>query len=856
MDKLCTQSLTITRNFTAMKEEIRPLPLSWINTTIIEHFEAIALKFPQKVALNDGENILTYKEVLSLTYNIAKKIEVLEGNNNPVIILLENNAFFICTMLACLAKGRGYIPLDAGYSRQRNQQIISHCQAKTIISQSWLTKDYSLNTTLQFIEFNPDFIEGSNKSYNNNPESLAYIIYTSGSTGQPKGVFQNQRNLLYDVMQYINVAEITVEDKLSLLYSPSVNGSIRDIYGALLTGATLFINNLQKHGVTSIPNFISHNELTIYHSIPSIFRTGVTYKSNQSFNTVRLIYLAGDKIFKQDIDIYKQTFSDVCKVYIGIGSTENATIYRQWFIDKKTQINSGVVPVGYEVEDRFMTLVDTKGEEVEKGFLGEIYVRSRYCALGYWMDDELTQKHFILHEDGSRTVKTGDWGLINADGLLAFKGRRDGQIKINGFRVEIGEIESYIRTVEGVDDAAILVRNQYESNKIVAYILLHDYTSLEYIKTKLESILAAHMFPSFFYAVEKIPYLNNFKIDYQALQILDKQNLERENSVNFQDNLPIKKNHLYIKERLLTLWCKYASYESFKNDLTWKMGGGSSLEAVNFIVSLEQEFRVEFPNEWIHEAIKPSIIETQIKQLLNLETPPLKTSENELIHIYVFPPLRGITPQNRAFLRELGKYVPLTLIDYPLIEEWKEEDVSIEKIGQTIEKRIFEKGVHKVFLGHCSGDRIAFYILNQLEEKYPNSLHFFIIDTWSSISFTFIRRIERFGKRVKLLRFVGVTKRYLQYRIGEIVRNKKLQKTPQLKITTEQYPFKPMSIKSHLMISAENDFSEDMMGWKYFLPKLTSELCTFKHSEIYTEEKNQQVVLASILRFIEEIKQS
>jgi len=198
-------------------------------------------------------------------------------------------------------------------------------------------------------------------NFESKPLDLAYIIYTSGSTGQPKGVYQNQRNLLHDVMQYINVSEIDSNDRLSLLYSPSVNGAIRDIYGALLTGATLYTHNLITQGLSSIPRIIEKNQLTIYHSVPNIFRTGLKRKTeNYSFDCVRLIYLAGDKIFKGDIEIFKELFSNDCVVYVGIGSTENATIYRQWFIDKDTKLEDELVPVGFEVPDRVMKLIDEK----------------------------------------------------------------------------------------------------------------------------------------------------------------------------------------------------------------------------------------------------------------------------------------------------------------------------------------------------------------------------------------------------------------------------------------------------------------------------------------------------------------
>lgn len=848
-----------------MKETFKHLPIEWINATVLEHIEEVVARYPHKIALQDGTHLLTYQEVLSYVYTIANKLQTSESSDEPVIILLENNAYFICAMLACLAVGRGYIPLDAGYAHQRNQQIITHSQAKTLISQASLAQAFDLDDSYELIEFNPNWPLVARISYAKNPASLAYILYTSGSTGQPKGVFQNQRNLLHDVMQYINSAQITADDRLSLLYSPSVNGAIRDIYGALLTGATLYIHNLQQQGVSTIPDFVEQNALTVYHSIPSIFRTGLACRTTQSFNSVRLIYLAGDKIFKQDIDLYKQLFSATCSVYVGIGSTENATIYRQWFIDKQTEIADGVVPVGYAVDDREMTLVNEDGI-VQEEVLGEIQVRSKYCALGYWKDEQLTQQQFILHDDGSRTVKTGDWGLINTRGLLEFKGRRDGQVKINGFRVEIGEIEANIRAIAGVADAAVLVRNQDETSKIVAYIALQGAISLEEVKHKLADSLSAQMFPSFFYLLEKMPYLSNFKLDYQALRGLEKEHIAREKKAKSQEEVLSIGEPLYIKERLLNLWCQYASYDSFKNDFTWKMGGGSSLEAVNFIVKVEQEFGIEFPNEWIHDAMKPSGIETQLKQLLGKTTASATIPADDLIHVYAFPPIKGMIPETRAFLRVLGSHVPLTLMDYPKVETWKKEDICLENIANTIDKEIFEKGKHKVFIGHCSGDHVAFYMLNQLAQRYPqDTLHFFIMDSWN-ISHNFRGmarlRIDNFIKRVTHLGLGTVLKAAFDFRKKKLINRltasdfekQQLYDYAQIKVIVECYPFKLMDINAHLLVSGENSYSSDM-GWRYYLPRLTSESFSFNHLEMYKEGQNQQIVLEKVLSFIEEVEE-
>lgn len=837
-----------------MNKKFKHLPISWIDATIFQHFEKVSKNHPEKIALNDGENILTYNDVLFHTNRIAKNIHDIRENNDPVIILLENNAFFICAMLACLAEGRGYIPLDSAFAYERNNQIINHCKSKVIISQTSLIKEFNLDSSFQLIELNTEVNECISQNYEYNPENLAYILYTSGSTGQPKGVFQNQKNLLHDVIQYINVAEITSEDRLSLLYSPSVNGAIRDIYGALLTGATLFINNLQKNGVASLPRFIKGNKLTIYHSIPSIFRTGLSHQTSQSFKTVRLIYLAGDKIFSQDIELYKQLFSDACKVYIGIGSTENATIYRQWFIGKKTKISSGIVPVGYPVEDRIMTLVDTDGNETKQEFAGEIYVRSKYCALGYWNDDALTQKHFIFHKDGSRTVKTGDWGIVNSDNLLEYKGRQDGQIKINGFRVEIGEIEAYIRSIVGVEDAAILVRNNEGVSKTVAYVLLKEDSSIEDIKVKLLAILPKHMFPSFFYVIEKIPYLSNFKIDYQTLKNIDQQNILKENLLKNNTEVSRIEPLLYTKERILSLWCKYASYESFINDRTWKLGGASSLEAVSFIFSIEKEFNIEFPNEWINEDIKPSILENQIKLLVEKKELFFKEETEDLVHVFAFPPLRGMISETREFLRVLNEKTPVTLIDYPKLEDWKKEDICLENISNSIDKSIFKKGKYKVFIGYCSGDQIAFYLLNQLEKDYPNTMCFFIMDNRILTNYNFSERFKRHLKTFGLLKTVKRSFKSIKTRTKNLISHQNNYDFAQVKVRFEKFPFKPMNIKAHLLISSSRNSLPDELGWAYFLPNITSELLNFNHSEMFRNKQNQKVVLEKLLNFIEELK--
>ena len=129
----------------------------------------------------------------------------------------------------------------------------------------------------------------------------------------------------------------------------------------------------------------------------------------------------------------------------------------------------------------------------------------------------------------------------------------------------------------------------------------------------------------------------------------------------------------------------------------------------------------------------------------------MNQESEELVHVYAFPPIKGMIPETREFLRLLAKKVPLTLIDYPRLQDWKKKDIRIENIAKTIDEQIFEKGKQKIFIGHCSGDHIAFYLLNHLEEKYPNSLSFFIMDSRiisnSNLAKRFTLHIKQLGFR-------------------------------------------------------------------------------------------------------------
>ena len=330
------------------------------------------------------------------------------------------------------------------------------------------------------------------------PDRLAYILYTSGSTGQPKGVMQNHRNVLHYIRVYTNNLHLNADDRLSLLSSYCFDASVMDIYGALLNGATLCPVDIKEEGLAGLPEQLIAEGITVYHSTPTVYRYFLNELGGQShsaFPDLRLVVLGGEKVNRADVELYKQHFSKRCLFVNGLGPTE-ATVTLQNFIDKQTEIVGDSVPVGFPVEDTEVLLLNKAGKPAEVS--GEIAIRSAHVALGYWRNEEATAAAFVSticgpgspdgqpgwggdsgwvaprdsNANGHRIYRTGDMGRRLPDGSIKFEGRKDFQIKIRGFRVELGEIESALASSPQVREAAVVaLDNGSGDTKLVAYVV-------------------------------------------------------------------------------------------------------------------------------------------------------------------------------------------------------------------------------------------------------------------------------------------------------------------------------------------------------------------------------------------------
>ncbi len=497
-----------------------------INQSIIDRFERQVTRYPSRLAVKTEKAQLTYAELNQAANRIARAIIERRGQaNEPVALFFDQGVQLISAMFAVLKAGKSYIALDTSFPPSKNLSLVKHCRPGLI-----LTGRDHYHTVRKLFENAPPLLNideaGPLYSPENldlpvSPEATAYIIYTSGSTGEPKGVFQNHQNVLHNVMRCTNMLHIAADDRLSLLWSCSFAASVPNIFGALLNGAALFPHDLKKKGIINLADWLIKEEITIYHSVPTVYRHLLsTLTGRENFSRLRLIKLSGEPVRMRDVELYRKHFHEGCLFHVSYASTET-NIVRQFFCDHHTPLSGDIVPAGYEVEDMQVLVLDEDGKEAAANCAGEIAVRSPYLPPAYFRKEGLAESPFIPDKEGNcRTYRTGDLGYMLPDGCLIHLGRKDQQLKIRGYRVEIGEIEAALSELAGIKEAAVAGRDdQYNGKFLVAYIVPRKGKAVKAgrLRSALKDRLPDYMVPSRFVFLEGLPLTLSGKVDRRAL---------------------------------------------------------------------------------------------------------------------------------------------------------------------------------------------------------------------------------------------------------------------------------------------------------------------------------------------------
>lgn len=623
-----------------------------IFSSIITRFEKQVDQYPEQIALKTSEHTFSYQELNKVANQLARAILAQVDINGPVALLFEHDAQVIVALLAVLKAGLSYAALEPEHPHGRLRQILEDLQTNLI-----LTNDQNLSLASQLAQDGQQLINldeldvtlpNQNLSLPISPDALAAIFFTSGSTGRPKGVKRNHGQILHRAWAETNDYQLVAGDHIAHLFFCSSGASTADIFIALLNGAMLCPYNVKQKGVEGLANWLLEEELSHFHPPITVFRQLLDILSGaKNFPALRTVMLAGQALYKKDVERFRKHFAADCILIHRMAATETSLITRL-LIDQHTPITDNVIPVGYPVPDKSVLILDEAGKEVGFGQVGEIAVKSRYLAPSYWRRQELTRKVFLPAADGSqeRIYLTGDLGYMQPDGCLFHRGRKDFQLKIRGYRVEITQIEAILYALDSIKQSVVVAQELESGEKrLVAYLVPSDSNrfTVSKIRQTLAEKLPDYMIPTIFVTLNALPLTATGKVDRRALPEPDHNRPELDT--------PFVPPRTPLEETVARIWVEVLALDSIGIHDNFFELGGHSLLATQIISRVLKVLRVEIPLRTLFEAptvaqMAQAIVRRQAKiasqeELLELLAEVEALSEEEVDRLLAAEELQG-----------------------------------------------------------------------------------------------------------------------------------------------------------------------------------------------------------------------
>jgi D-alanine--poly(phosphoribitol) ligase subunit 1 len=481
---------------------------------LLDRIDRWGTTYPDRVAHVSGARVLTYRALVEQSNSLARHLGTsLPDTHSPVALLGHKENEMLVGFLACVKAGHPYIPLDASLPKTRVQTIIQTAHATLLAADE-------VRTILKATEAPPAF-----HSRQLDAADLWYVIFTSGSTGHPKGVMISKGCLESFVNWILEEQGFREAGEIFLNQAPfSFDLSVMDLYASLATGGTLFsISQDQMSDPKSLFEALSRSGVSVWVSTPSFARFCLMQPtfSRAMLPQCRKFWFCGETLAPEIAADLLRRFPGA-EVWNTYGPTETTVATTSIQITQAVLAHHNPLPVGRAKPGTKVLIHDENGAVVPGRGRGEIVIAGPNVGLGYIHRPDLTERAFF-ELDGQRAYRTGDWGH-DEDGLLFFEGRMDSQIKLHGYRIEIGDIEANLHKLEQVRDAVVVpaMRND-RADYLVAFTILRDALSTsefemsQQLRRQLEERLPDYMVPRKFVFLTEFPTTGNGKVDRKKL---------------------------------------------------------------------------------------------------------------------------------------------------------------------------------------------------------------------------------------------------------------------------------------------------------------------------------------------------
>jgi amino acid adenylation domain-containing protein len=546
-------------------------------------------------------------------------------------VMLERSIDLVVSLLAILKAGGAYVPLDSEYPAERLAFMIDDAGLYLLLTTEPLSAAVPPSTA-QLIcvdrdrEFN-DAQSNHDANISADPCDLAYVMYTSGSTGIPKGVSIPQHAVVRLVKEndFINFSA----DEVFLQLAPvSFDASTLELWGSLLNGARLVIMPPQQPSLAELGGALRHYGVTTLWLTAGLFHLMVDERL-EDLTGVRQLLAGGDVLSATHVQKYLSAAENGALIN-GYGPTENTTFSSTHRMEAGWTLTGNSVPIGRPIANTQVYVLDQRLEPVPVGVAGELYLGGAGLARDYLRRPELTAEKFVPHPysaaPGERLYRTGDQVRWLADGTLEFLGRIDQQVKLRGFRVELGEIETVLNDHDAVRECVVLARADGPGDRrLVGYVVMTAgqlLTPAE-LRAYLRERLPEYMVPGAFVQLDSLPLTTNGKVDKRSLPAPD----QTADDSYLAPRTP-------IEEMLCGIWAGVLQTDRVSVSDSFFELGGHSLMATQLASRIREVFKVDLPLRRLFELPSVSALAAELEKISSnghkrFELPPIDLRDRE-----------------------------------------------------------------------------------------------------------------------------------------------------------------------------------------------------------------------------------
>jgi amino acid adenylation domain-containing protein len=516
-------------------------------------------------------------------------------------------------LLAILKSGGAYVPIDPDDPLERVNYVIEDSGATILLTSRRIRElrgpahlgdsIICLDGDLGAWEFHSE-VNIECDSIPLTSSNLAYVMYTSGSTGIPKGVMVEHRHVSNQLewmqAEYMLGCKDVVLQKVPF----SFDLSVWEIWWPLFAGATIVI---AKPGGQKDPKYlcelIRKSNVTVAHFVPSMLGALLDSTAAADCPSVRQVFSIGEELTSTLVHKLHQTLPHTT-LHNLYGPTETTVAVTACTITSETVPDR--IPIGKPVANNWIHILDPEGKKVREGEAGEIYISGDQVARGYINRPELTKEKFLDCIPGIspnlRAYRTGDLGKMLPDGNIEFCGRVDHQIKVRGFRVELGEIETWLAAHPAICNAAVISSLSPLGDRFLAAYYTRDQSVSESLTVRelriyLSRHLPSYMLPEYIIEMDTIPLTPNGKLDRNALLLLSQSLHSQPPSVESAARAGSDADDL--ERQLCTMWQSVLALPAIEIDIPFLDLGGDSLKAIRLINRVGASLEVEVPLTWL-----------------------------------------------------------------------------------------------------------------------------------------------------------------------------------------------------------------------------------------------------------------